>query len=330
MPAFGASDSGSNPDRTTIRTEVTPMLQKYVIDNGAIVESTGDDCTWCRISEPQGKEIIAVAQRYGFEESKLIAALDADEPSQFDFEDGIAYLLVDVPYRTSDDGFNTTPMMIAISDTCVVTVCKNDEYVLNRLSSRRTTDKIPVNNHNFTMKILLAITREYQLNLKEIDSRRKKIEESIREEPQDKDILTLHELENSLVYFITSLKSLKLIIDQIHNADPHLRHEANEAIFKKIIIETQQAIEMGTIYREILDSTRDLASTMINNRLSNTMKWLTGATIVLTIPMIITGAYGMNVDLPIQVKSYAFAAIVAITGGTCLLISALLRKKKIF
>lgn len=52
---------------------------------------------------------------------------------------------------------------------------------------------------------------------------------------------------------------------------------------------------MTMIYRDIINGTRELVSSVINNRLNNVMKYLTSITLVMAIPTIISGLYGMNV-----------------------------------
>ena len=63
-----------------------------------------------------------------------------------------------------------------------------------------------------------------------------------------------------------------------------------------VIVENRQALEMTNIYRDIIHGARELVSTIINNRLNNVMKFLTSITLVMAIPTIISGLYGMNVS----------------------------------
>ena len=76
-----------------------------------------------------------------------------------------------------------------------------------------------------------------------------------------------------------------------------------------VIIENKQAIEMTMIYRDIINGTRELVSSVINNRLNNVMKYLTSITLVMAIPTIISGLYGMNVSgkwMPLSDTPYGF------------------------
>ena len=97
-----------------------------------------------------------------------------------------------------------------------------------------------------------------------------------------------------------------------------------------VIIENKQAIEMTMIYRDIINGTRELVSSVINNRLNNVMKYLTSITLVMAIPTIISGLYGMNVSgkwMPLSNTPYVFGIICLGTLGICILILLILRKK---
>ena len=68
-------------------------------------------------------------------------------------------------------------------------------------------------------------------------------------------------------------------------------------LLEDVMVEYQQAIEMTAIYRDIIDGTRELLSSVVDNRLNNVMKYLTSITIVMAIPTIISGIYGMRVSV---------------------------------
>ena len=66
---------------------------------------------------------------------------------------------------------------------------------------------------------------------------------------------------------------------------------------------------MTAIYRDINNGTRELLSTIINNRLNNVMKYLASITIVMAIPTIISGIFGMNVKVPFANWSIGFPVV---------------------
>ena len=88
---------------------------------------------------------------------------------------------------------------------------------------------------------------------------------------------------------------------------------------------------MTSIYRDIINGTRELMSSVIDNRLNNVMKYLTSITIVMAIPTVISGMYGMNVDgngMPFANSVAGFGIVCLITLLVCIITMFVLRKKK--
>jgi hypothetical protein len=135
---------------------------------------------------------------------------------------------------------------------------------------------------------------------------------------KNQELLKLLELENSLVYFTTSLKSNEIVMEKLMRTKCIKMCEEDEDILEDAIIENRQAIEMGTIYRGILSGTMEAYASIISNNLNLVMKFLASATIVMTIPTIIGGLWGMNTaGLPFATHPYGFW----IVTGIALLIS---------
>ena len=88
---------------------------------------------------------------------------------------------------------------------------------------------------------------------------------------------------------------------------------------------------MATIYREIIDGTSELMSNVINNRLNNTMKYLTSIDTGYGGSEIISGLYGMNVDtggMPFGSLKMGFGVICGLTFLLCLFILWILWRKR--
>lgn len=96
-------------------------------------------------------------------------------------------------------------------------------------------------------------------------------------------------------------------------------------------MENKQAIEMTQIYRDIISGTRELMTTIINNRLNNAMKFLAAITIVMAVPTVISGVYGMNVGtkwMPFANVPYGFEIVCGIILVISIVIAIILKKKK--
>ena len=75
---------------------------------------------------------------------------------------------------------------------------------------------------------------------------------------------------------------------------------------RDILIELEQGLNTTKIQLKLVDNISNTFSAIVSNNLNNVMKILTSLTIVLTIPTIIGGIYGMNVKLLLQSMNIPF------------------------
>lgn len=288
-----------------------------------------EDGVWIRITEPVEDELLRVANDLDINIDYLTAATDSEESSRCGMDNNLTTMIVDVPYRSEKGGFITVPFSVIISGKKIITVCNDDPKIAEKRLPQMGIDMDLEDATGFAIRLMYVISEEYQQNLREIDDTRKKMEEKLHSSIDTSDMMELHKMEVSLVHFITSLKGFNLVLNMMAKYVREKTDAAHMEKLEEVIIENQQAIEMATIYREIVNSTRELFSTVITIRLNINMRWLTAVTIILAIPMIIAGFYGMNVHLPIASSSLAFITIVLVTIAICILTTVLLRSKKL-
>ena len=147
---------------------------------------------------------------------------------------------------------------------------------------------------------------------------------------KNKELVQLLELEKSLVYFSTSLKAIELVLNKMLRTSTIKRYSEDEDLLEDVIIENRQALEMASIYGDILSRIMDAFSAIINNNQNNVMQLLTVVTLILSIPTMISGYFGMNVEgLPFSTDPNGFWIILFISTIICLILSILLSKNKL-
>ena len=100
------------------------------------------------------------------------------------------------------------------------------------------------------------------------------------------------------------------------------KYPEDQDLLDDVVVENQQAIEMTRIYRDIIQGTRELLSSLMDNRLNSAMKYLASITIVMAIPTIISGIYGMNVSekwMPLAHTPYGFGIICVLILVACVI-----------
>ncbi|MBR5468154.1 MAG: magnesium transporter CorA family protein, partial [Firmicutes bacterium] len=128
----------------------------------------------------------------------------------------------------------------------------------------------------------------------------------------------------------TSLRGNGAVLERLTRYERIQQYPEDKELLEDVIIENKQAIEMTQVYREIINGTRELLSTVINNRLNNVMKVLTSVTIVMAIPTVISGLYGMNVNadgMPLANLVGGFGMICLLITVICLIAAIILRKR---
>ncbi|MBQ9632718.1 MAG: magnesium transporter CorA family protein [Lachnospiraceae bacterium] len=286
---------------------------------------------WVALTSPSLEECTEVAERFAIDITDVRAALDDEETSRISLEDNYTLILVDIPsaeVRNNRDSYTTIPLGILLLQDMVITVCAEDTSVLRQFTERRIRDFSTKKQMRFIYQILYNTCLLYQALLRSIDHKRTEIEERINENTEDSDLIDLHELESNLVYFATSLRSNGVVIDRLTRYGRLKMYEEDQELLEDVVIENRQAIEMTGIYRDVINGTRELLSTVINNRLNNVMKYLAAITIVMSIPTIISGLWGMNVAVPLAIQEHGFTIICIATLLICLLSLYILHRRK--
>ena len=197
--------------------------------------------------------------------------------------------------RHDKEAYTTIPLGIILTDDEIVTVCTEDTPVLQVFLNNRVKEFSTKKKMRFVYQILYRISVLYQNDLRIIDKMRTEIEERIDDDTEDIDLIDLHALESTLVYFATSLRANAVVMDRLTRYKRLEQYPDDKDLLDDVIVENQQAIEMTSIYRDIVNGTRELMSSVIDNRLNNVMKTLTIVTLVMGIPTLVSGIYGMNV-----------------------------------
>lgn len=311
------------------------MIKIYRTENSKIGEEHAfEPGSWIQLTDPSMDEMELISKRFEIDIADVRAAMDADESSRVEIEDDYTLILVDIPVieiRNEQKAYTAIPLGILLLDDYIITICAEETPVLQYFVNSTVREFSTKKQMRFVYQILYRTCMVYQLYLRTIDSKRTEIEERAQEDVKEADLVTLHELESNLVYFATSLRANGAVIDRLSRYSRVRQFPEDKDLLDDVKVENGQAIEMTIIYRDIIHGTRELLSNIIDIRLNNVMKYLAAITIVMAIPNIISGFYGMNVDsqwVPLQSVPFGFGIICVTTVIVCLIVLKVLKKKK--
>ncbi|MCB1223840.1 MAG: magnesium transporter CorA family protein, partial [Mesotoga sp.] len=155
-------------------------------------------------------------------------------------------------------------------------------------------------------------------------------ESELHRSTRNQELVAMLNLEKSLVFFTTSLRSNELMFEKLKRANILTLYEEDEELFEDISIENRQAIEMANIYSDILTGMMDAFASVISNNLNVVMKILTIVTLSLQIPTLVASIYGMNVKLPFMESSTIFYWSMGLSGLAAFLVGFVLFKIRWF
>lgn len=294
------------------------------------LDAAEDGC-WVNLVNPSEDELKTVSAVLGVEPTFLRAALDEEETSRIDSEDGQTLIIVDTPAMEQDETgvvYSTLPLGIIVTDKHIITVCLKETSVVRDLQDGMVKDVRTQQRTRFILNILLLVAKRFLKYLKQIDKTYNHMERQLYKSQRNKELIQLLDLEKSLVYFNTSLKANEVTLEKILRGRIVTLYEEDHDLLEDVLIEVRQAIEMAQIYSSIISGMMDAFASVISNNLNVIMKVLTSITILLTIPNIIFGFYGMNVaGLPFD---QFFWVPILISVIAIVIVAVILKRKDLF
>ena len=249
---------------------------------------------------PSEQEIRYLIDELGVDAQYVSAALDEEESSRIESEDGQTLVIIDVPYIEEEQDektilYTTTSIGIILTPANFITVSARETLIIDEFADGKVRGVQTHLKTRFLLAILLRVATRFQVYLKQIDRLSSATESQLHRSMQNKELFQLLGLEKSLVYFSTSLKANELTLEKILRGRIIKLYEDDQDLLEDVLIEIKQAIEMCSIYSGILSGTMDAFASIISNNLNIVMKILAAVTMVMAIPNIVFGFYGMNV-----------------------------------
>ncbi len=296
------------------------MINFYTYTNGkmTLTNEFTEGC-WVSVVSPTPQEIKELIEDYGIDSGFVKSSLDEEESSRIEREDDQTLIIIDTPVSTTDKDdtkiFYTMPMGIIITETNVFTVSLNNAQIIEEAVRGTIRNLRPEFKTRFVLQLLLRIAAMFLYYLKQIDKISSLAEQQLHNAMKNELLMQLLALEKSLVYFSTSLKANEATIEKIFRGRVVKLYDEDQDLLEDVLIEMKQAIEMASIYTGILSSMTGNFSSVISNNLNIVMWRLTIVTIIMQIPNMIFGFYGMNTaGLPIPYTWFPSALAVAVTA----------------
>ncbi len=311
------------------------MVEYYLKDGNKLKKTdTLESGVWVNALDPSEGEIFLLASSLSIDADLIRAALDEEERSRIEVDDenGTVLLLADAPIAEKNDEntvtYSTIPVGMIFTGENLLTVCLKDNTVLKDFSLGTVKNVNPCFRSRMCLQILMQIASRYMQYLRQIDKITDGIEKKLHGATTTKELVQMLDLQKSLVYISTSLKNSEMMLSKIERGRVMKMYDEDRELLEDVIVEFKQAREMAEVFASVLTSTIDTFSTVISNNLNETMKKLTSITIIIAIPTMIAGFYGMNIDMKGLPLSSSFWALLGLSAVITAIVAFILYKKK--
>ena len=270
---------------------------------------------WIQVTCPTDDDQRELEEKYNIPDYFLSDISDTDERARYEYDDGWMLIILRIPYVKeirSRTPYTTVPLGIIHTRDITLPVCYYETNVMIDFVSFHQKRGTGFTDYvDMTFRLFLSSAVWYLKRLKQINTLIEKAKHNLDHEVNNESLIGLSRLQASLTYFITSIRGnenllqklkFKLQIDEL-DAD----------LIEDVGIEMTQARETTNIYSDILESTMDTYSSIINNNMNTTMRTLTSLNIVLMAPTLISSIYGMNVINGLETSPYGFVICIAIS-----------------
>ena len=293
-----------------------------------------DSGVWVNLVNPSEQEILYVSQKLDVPIDFIKAPLDEEETSRIDVEEDNILLIVDIPFSNMEENslvYETYPLGIIHTKDALITVMTKQNKIISDFIDGKVRSFYTFKRSRFILQILYRISNYYLIYLRQIYRKSSFVENRLHKSMKNKELIQLLALEKSLVFFSTSLKGNEVTLEKMLKLEVMQKYQEDQDILEDVIIETKQAIEMTIIYTNILNGTMDAFASIISNNLNIVMKFLATITIILSVPTVISGFFGMNVPgLPFGDSPHGFSIVVGLTILLCMGVAYVLYKKDYF
>ena len=251
---------------------------------------------WIQVTCPTEQDQQELQERFQIPDYFLSDIADTDERARYEYDDGWMLIILRIPYVKevrSRTPYTTVPLGIIHKRDVTITVCNFEtNMMIDFVSYQQKRGEGFTDYVDMIFRLFLSSAVWYLKRLKQINALIEKSKKNLDKEVNNESLIGLSRLQDSLTYFVTSIRGNENLLAklkfklQVGELDADLIEDVN--------IEMSQARETTSIYSDILESTMDTYSSIINNNMNTVMRTLTSVSIIMMLPTLVSSLFGMN------------------------------------
>lgn len=251
--------------------------------------------SWLRAEKPTEANLDQLANLQ-LDEDTLHDALDPYEVPRLERDDVWTYYIARLPDANDELGGFTTPILFAISDRYLVTVSRDQLNALWRPFI--DNNRIPTTQRGkLFMSMISAIIEQYEKQVALINRRMRVVTLDVTN-IRTNDISIFADCERKINDYLDALIPMNIALEKLLNSKMLKLFDNDADMVEDLSIDLEQLIVRCKSQLRTITNLRDSYRAVMDTRLNETVRVLTVITVILTIPTMVAGLFGMNVALP--------------------------------
>jgi len=286
--------------------------------------------SWVYVEGPSEDELDELVKKFKLERGHLEDALDVDEMPRLERESDQSYIFVRFAYKNEEQELVTVPLLFIFGNDILITVSlvrlpSLDAFIRNKIDFATTQ------RAKLVLQILQLIGEHYDTFISRTSKQIKLIRSRLRgHEITNQDFIDFVMIEDELNEFLSSLMPTNATLRRLLLGRYMPLFDEDQDIVEDLLLNNEQSVEACNSNLKSIDNIREAYSSISSHNLNYTMKVLTVATVIIALPNVFYGMYGMNVNLPFQHQPWAYFAVVGFTVVLVFLLLWFARRKRLF
>lgn len=285
---------------------------------------------WIYVENPTEAEIEQLVERFDLEAGHIQDALDVDEVPRFEVEEDQNYIFTRFVYTDSSGQVDTVTLLIITSPNFFITISTARLPQLDRMINGRF-DVTTTQRTKLLLQLLNQIVSAYDTQLSAIGRQIKATRSRLRvEDIRNQDFINFVAIEDQVDDFLSALAPTNAILRRLLTGKHLKLFEEDKDLLEDLLLNTEQSIESCRTSVKTIVNIREAYSTIMGNNLNRVIRQLTVLTVIMTVPTIVSGIYGMNVALPFEGTPWAFAFVIMLILGISGFLLLIFRRQRWF
>ncbi|MFW3588558.1 magnesium transporter CorA family protein [Vagococcus fluvialis] len=289
---------------------------------------------WIETRKLNEREKNTLLDEYKISDEVLEYVLDTYEQSNYihEPEDEQELVILHMPAKSQENNrYTTRPIAFLIKDNNLFTFNESNLSLMNHDMNKETGQERIDTPVSFMLEKIYFLMSSYFPVLREVTRQRHVLDDMLTKKLTNKELVKLAYLQQSLTFILNAAESNveALTILEKSKFGKELSDVEKERL-EDALIEAEQIVHMAELEAKIVDKIAKIFDSIMNNNLNDTMKFLTVWSLAIAIPTLITGFFGMNINLPKVDKVYGWIqlTILSVVLVACLILG-LKRNKKV-